>query len=599
LNALDFLWHGTHFPNSLFFRFAFLYVFLVLTLSYHALTHLDGVSGRAVFGTLALLIGFVFFIEVMPAEKTTEWTVYGSFAFLLANAFALALLRRSHPDTTESQVIGGASVGDMGGVSGTSGISENHRSRRMAAAEIALAALICAEITVNAGYGIGEAGIFTRDNYITRIDEVKPAVAFAESLEKSAPHGFERIEFTTHTTYNSPVIYDYKGISYYSSTSYVAVNDLFGKLGLIHSNAWYVYRSAPPPLNSMFAIKYLLSREGAFDNGIYPEVKDRDVSAVGVTSASDSAVSTSAEGVAGTDIRVYENPYFLPLGFIADESVEDWNLSQSNPFLLQEDFIRRASGFDEPIFQRLEPRGARLDNMTVTTSGATGANAMSADGIYRYQPSGEDRDLRAVYTATAPRDGPVYFYVKSPKIKEVKVTNGAMTKAHNIQYPYIIDAEYVRAGEDVEIELEFDGREADSFTLYAYAFDEAAYQQAYARLSRQGLNVTRYTDTRLEGEIDVLEPGLLYTSIPFDEGWQVRLDGEPVQKESLGGGALLALRIGTRGLHTIELRYRTPGLIPGALVTLLALTALVLFIGLARRRRVRKPYHILTLRRNV
>ena len=644
VNILDFLWHGTHFPNSLFFRFAFLYVFLILTMSYHELLHIDKTRGREVFAAFALLAVFVLFMETKPAEKTTKWTIYGSLLFAIAEAIAMiALIRRRRTAP-----------------------GNNNRKRARAHAELALACLICVEIAVNAAYGVGEAGIFTKQNYFMSAKNVKPAVRWVNALEGSGGSGglygsggastagglygaggvggssglygaggaynvggvggsgFERAEFTAHTTYNTPVIYGYKGISYYSSTSYVAVNDMFGKLGLIHSNAWYVYRSAPPTLNSMFALRYLMSQEGEYNNGIYPEVY--------------------SDGF----VRVYENPYYLPIGFMADDSILTWNLSQTNPFMCQEDFYNRAAGQILPkaqLFHWLQPQADSLGNMKITSGGGP-------DGIFRYSPEDTGRDISATYRVTADRDGPVYIYVKSPKIETVKVTNlsnayadpgfssdagtgaapgfgsdagvgagpgfgsdaganvsaaattvattvpttvattAAAAKEHSIKYPYIIDAQFVRQGDDVEIELVFEKPDADAFTLLAYSFDEPAFSRVYNKLNGQALRVTKYTDTSLDGEIEVKTPGILYTSIPFDEGWSIKADGVPVTAETIGDGALTALRL-TPGKHVISFRYTTPGLIAGAAISLCAALLLIGSAYLARKTRKtrRKPRH--------
>ncbi|MDR1061985.1 MAG: YfhO family protein, partial [Clostridiales bacterium] len=417
-NQLDFLWHGTHFPNSLLFRFAFLYVFLALTLAYRALISLGGVREGGVFGCFAALAAFVLFAEARPAEKTTKLTVYISLAFALIHALILRWNRSCElsgelpgelsgelsgglpgglsgeppgglSGGPPSELSGGLSEGLSGGPSGrppsafsdgppnglsgggrppsrlSGGLSGGGRPRRALLAEIALFVFVGAEMTINAGYGIGEAGVFPKDSYLMSIDSVKPAVEWAEAREE----GFERIEFAEHTTYNTPVVYGYKGISYYSSTSYVAVNDMFGKLGLIHSNAWYVYRSSTPVLNSMFAVKYLLSRDRDFDNGIYPLVR--------------------REG----DVRVYENPYFLPVGFMVDEAAEGWDVSRNNPFLVQEDFVAKATGLSEPLFTRLELEQGEHGGMTVTGGGQ--------DGVFRYAPGGSAGEMKAVHRITA------------------------------------------------------------------------------------------------------------------------------------------------------------------------------------------------------
>jgi len=99
-----------------------------------------------------------------------------------------------------------------------------------------------------------------------------------------------------------------------------------------------------------------------------------------------------------------------------------------------------------------------------------------------------------------------------------------------------------------------------------------------------------YTDTSLKGTVDAKEAGLLFLSVPYDDGWAVTVDGQPAQPESIGGGAgssamgdeaLMALRLGP-GRHEISMKYQTKGLWQGVAVTLVAALALA-FATLSKR----------------
>jgi len=371
----------------------------------------------------------------------------------------------------------------------------------------------------------------------------------------------------------------------------------------------------------MFAVRYLLSQDGAYYNGIYPEADPfaiNENAPGGAENASQDAAG-GADAAGGTDaanpVYVYENPYFLPVGFMVDDNILNWNLGQTNPFRCQEDFYKLSTGLTRQLFHKLEPWADRLENITITSGGGS-------DGVYRYKPVDAARSMKAVYKVRAEADGPVYLYAKGAKIENVKVTNhtflalsgagygviGAQARSgdwkdapaagklppaftdHNIRYPYIIDAQYTRAGDDIEIELIFDNQDADSFTLYAYYFDEFVFNSVWQRLSQQALLVTGYTDTGLDGVIEVIEPGLMYTSIPYSDGWRATVDGLPACIETIGDGALLAVRLAP-GIHSVSFRYMTPGLIPGALITLCAalLLTVISIYKKIRRTNPRQP----------
>ncbi len=93
--------------------------------------------------------------------------------------------------------------------------------------------------------------------------------------------------------------------------------------------------------------------------------------------------------------------------------------------------------------------------------------------------------------------------------------------------------------------------------FYAYGFDETEFKRGYDQLKADSLQVERFTDTEISGTVNAAENGVLYTSIPYDEGWTVTVDGEKVAKQDLlaVGDALLAIPIGS-GSHTVSFHTR-------------------------------------------
>lgn len=47
----------------------------------------------------------------------------------------------------------------------------------------------------------------------------------------------------------------------------------------------------------------------------------------------------------------------------------------------------------------------------------------------------------------------------------------------------------------------------------------------YDRLNRHPFKVLKWKDTEVEGEIEADRAGVLFTSIPYDKGWTVKVDG--------------------------------------------------------------------------
>ncbi|MBO6053512.1 MAG: YfhO family protein, partial [Clostridia bacterium] len=90
---------------------------------------------------------------------------------------------------------------------------------------------------------------------------------------------------------------------------------------------------------------------------------------------------------------------------------------------------------------------------------------------------------------------------------------------------------------------------------YFWYFDETAFRDAVVRLKSGVMNVYADSDERLTGTVTIPEGReLLFTTIPYDEGWKVRVDGRSFATISVLKDALLAVRI-PAGEHEIEFYY--------------------------------------------
>ena len=116
-----------------------------------------------------------------------------------------------------------------------------------------------------------------------------------------------------------------------------------------------------------------------------------------------------------------------------------------------------------------------------------------------------------------------------------------------------------------------------------YYYTEAALRDAHTRLSSGAMTLEEFSSDRLVGRVTAEEDTLLFTSIPYDEGWRVTVDGERVEPETVFD-YLLGIPLAP-GEHTVELSYTAPGFYPGLAISLLSFAAVSLFAVLDYRRR--------------
>ena len=85
------------------------------------------------------------------------------------------------------------------------------------------------------------------------------------------------------------------------------------------------------------------------------------------------------------------------------------------------------------------------------------------------------------------------------------------------------------------------------------------------------------TDTTVTGSIETDREALLMTSIPYDPGWSVTLNGEKAEITAVDG-ALVAVRLPEAGNYELEFSYTPPGLNAGILLSIAGLVLTGAFI---------------------
>ena len=89
-----------------------------------------------------------------------------------------------------------------------------------------------------------------------------------------------------------------------------------------------------------------------------------------------------------------------------------------------------------------------------------------------------------------------------------------------------------------------------------YDFNE--FDRAYKELSNKGMNITAFEDGYVSGNIECDNDCILFTSIPYEKGWNVYVDGIKEEVVPLVEDAFVGAKL-SRGRHDIILSYEPPG----------------------------------------
>ena len=253
----------------------------------------------------------------------------------------------------------------------------------------------------------------------------------------------------------------------------------------------------------------------------------------------------------------YRFEYPTSLMFKARSELSNWNSEFIDPFLNQNNFIQLATGSDEV----LKNVNFEIDFTHYYEGDKTVVHYITFDEIqdyYIYIPK-EDIDFVII-------DGILYYM--SDDYQYGYNVGADVISSVDYNEPYIIDVTNT-----YDIYIGYSNYYEDSF--YAYSIDEEELLNAYRDISYNLAKIDEFNEHYIKAEIKADEDGLMYTSIPYDKGWKVFIDGKEV-KTKLLTNTLLSFDI-KKGHHIIELKYKIPYIIPSIIISAISVPLVYLF----------------------
>lgn len=129
----------------------------------------------------------------------------------------------------------------------------------------------------------------------------------------------------------------------------------------------------------------------------------------------------------------------------------------------------------------------------------------------------------------------------------------------------------------VYIKMTVDGKGGKFILKYPkfVNIDFSALHDKVKKAHEREMKFTSFEDGYVAGKVKINKNQNLVTTIPYSKGWQVKVDGKPVKiNRTLGVFIGLKMKPGT---HQITLKYRTPGVLVGALLSIIGIISLIVF----------------------
>lgn len=366
-----------------------------------------------------------------------------------------------------------------------------------------------------------------------------------EIIKEREGDGFYRVEELDRKCVNDAAWDNYNGMSCFSSTIPGGTKDFLYSFGMRTSNVSYSFQGATPLVTSLFNIKYVFAeKQAGMDKNYFEEILRLD----------------------NRDISLYTNKNSLSLGFMLDSDVEQQIIldTNKNPFETQNSLVHAVLGYSQDLFYPVVKEVVAPDDEWSTSAGAE-----------------KDQEIKKVrpIKIVIPADKQAFIYTVT-YVDEIKITTftgdeieGKEEEYDDLKFRRILDLGYSSQERVMVIESD---EAKDILNVNAYIMDQDILDTFVERMKEEELQITSYNDRMVEGTIECHD-GVLFTSIPYDKGWKVYVDG--VEAEAFAyKDAFLATNLSS-GTHQITLKYTPPGFVPGLIVTLISSLALAGFCG--------------------
>ena len=525
------LWHGFDYPIGFQYRNSFIFCFFIITLAYECWLKIK----RSNFN--GLIITVLFF------AVASIYVSYGEYDYLDTNKIVSTFI------ISLCYIIVFMICIKFNGIS------------RIILPLISL--LVITELTLNAYLSMKNIKYIDKAHIGEYIETVSPLIEEVKSLNDN----FYRIEQVYRNTLNDSMLLNYNGLGHSSSANEESTGRLIKNFGFKTSTINEIYNMGTTiPIDSILGIKYLISMEEPEFFKCYKYKQNMFYNKI------------KTEG----NYAVYQNPYALPIAFMVNEALESTKINEAkNKFVYNNDILKSMVNESYDIYKELNVTDIKLNNLSEVK--------YDDETVYQKEIKGVKATIEL--TLKAQEYGPVYMFLKSSeyengfssKKSNISSQNGvSITVNSNVKYDQFTGHGYniqfigtYHKDEEITIEISVlnDSFSIDEVQLYYCHMDK--FQEVYKNLSYNIIENTIYKDGYIKGDIKVTaDKTLMYTSIPYDEGWSLKVDGEDYDYFKILDG-LIGVKL-QPGQHKIEFKYKLPGLRLGIGISIFSLGILIL-----------------------
>jgi uncharacterized membrane protein YfhO len=600
LNLLDYVWHLFDIPNWFQYRNAFLLVLMLILYAYLSYLKRDSLTPKHFIQAGLILLSGLICVSVLGDMRTESLRLYVNLIFGLL--YFLILLGITVPKWPETIT----------------------RLRRLAIP--ALVVLVCVDIAIANPLMLRFRSLGLQSVHASQVsDDIRYAETLVEQArERSTGNdSFRRIEIDNHINSieasSGSAFLGIHSMSDFQSGSNKQLHRFLKQLGFATNYNYFssMHNYTSVVADSFLGISHVLSeREDCY--GLAPmssagetSFKTPDVQENEYTDKSDAKPQRIR-----SEIFLFENESALPLMFTVrpdastfdfyslEKETEDkdyfhfqnqWLASMFESFDRGDSVFYPAGEVEMSVFNaiqsekwEIEPEKDQLIDLDTLGDEPVGN---TGDGLTHYFQINPEAKISLDYELVVESEDPLYISV--PHIGggfegEVRLDGEMVWYLNRSHYTMILFLGCFSPGETIHVSVVFD-QEVSVASLLDTQFYYCDTQKFTELLAEQdpaeGISDLAVEDGRVSASVKLTEDRLLLTTIPYERGWTLRVDGVKTDIVPYQD-ALISVPL-KAGDHSIRLEFRAPGLTAGIIISSISLCAFVLLmlVGRAKSKR--------------
>ena len=534
-NRLNLIWHVFDQPDDFWYRYSFMLCFCLCIISSFELAKFQNdLKNKLIYITLALVVLYQLSLNTISLWKIDEGKLNSNYGFII-NFILIVLWSFIIFISFEKKKYKGLLI-------------------------ILSIVVMCFELVSNSRRQITER--IVANSYNSWIDSVQLIV----DEIKSNDNGFYRtIIAKNNIGYNSDTFFGLNGIGDFGNQEKYSVRNFLSNIGFATSPRVTSENGYNPVAEMILGVKYEINAPE-----IHVREIDSDISASVKEDNELNLVHNKTDNI-NNNFDYLVNDYALNLGYLVDGNIILYDYSGRNAFDNMNKLVSTMSGIDEDCFILVQLDDVMFDSENIKlVEMDSGEFVFSRDGTEGQMVISVPKDSYAEAFIQFEKDdvgiyGKDYFVIDAQNAPSLVLSRLAVSSVIKMDAIAKSDKFVTTIGSYEDYSPEYFVCEG----INVYYLDKNVLEMQYDELSKNQLEITRFSNGHIEGTIhsDGIK-NVLFTTIPYDPGWKAYINGQEVEPIRVIDGAFMAIMLPSEGDYQITFNYECPGLTIGVIISL-------------------------------